>query len=499
MCKLMRKWGRTVVRRSLNAMTLVVLMSGFACYAQFTDTCMPINDLRFDTRGEITDPSGNIIWTTMWPIVWAPGKTYEVSIKGGFPVASYPSSGSSGCPNVFISAWQWADAPNPYEVGAISQDVTLSNLTYVSPTLSTFTASVSSSAQPGEHVFFQLNAWIGYLLYWDVDIQPPPPPVQPSPPLTPRCSVPTIASVTPATWLAGETYPITVTGTGFTTAANATDSCPISVITVSVNAGTVTLSNVNVIDSTTITATVTPADTDPEEPAEVILWAPYNVIDDDDDVEDDVNAEQIPGNATPRPNISSGSAPPGYIQAGQARAKITTLPFRETSSKSGNSMPPIRSGTLFKAKLFGKTSYIKFDGRTVSEQDAGKGSGDCKTNGLLPFEVNYFAHPTVSGGSWTVAGKVVGGGYGDYTGQTNTYGDDGIDIPTSWLPAIVFRNPTGCTVTLIQNMLISCDTDSGPGSCKYWTNKIVLTIKPIPGDEDHNGTASATRSGTSPQ
>ena len=187
---------------------------------------------------------------------------------------------------------------------------------------------------------------------------------------------------------------------------------------------------------------------------------------------------------------------------GQATAKVTTLPIRETSSISAN-QPKLseqgEAGTLFRAKLFGKAPDITFDGRTVSEQDAGQGISDCKTVGLLAPIVAFFAHPKLSGGSWTVAGKAsTPGAFGDYTGVTNTYGDDGIYIAQNWIPGLVSRNPKGCSLTYIQNMLISCDTESGPGICKYWTNQLILTITPI-SLEDHTGTASATRSGITSQ
>jgi hypothetical protein len=96
---------------------------------------------------------------------------YPEVIQGGFPVELYSYIDR---PNVHISAWHWPDAPNPYEVGAISQDVLLSNLTYVNPTLSTFTASVSGAAQPGEHLFFELSSYTGTQLFWNVSIQSPP-------------------------------------------------------------------------------------------------------------------------------------------------------------------------------------------------------------------------------------------------------------------------------------------------------------------------------------
>ena len=323
MHKRLGKWGRTIAIGSLRAMTFLFLICAATCHAQaIIGGCMPTNDLTFNSQYQVTDPSGNIIQTTMDPVGWAPGKTYTVSIENGFPVISYLWRDPSGCPDVIISAWQWPQAPNPYTVGAISSDVTLSGLTYVNPTLSTFTASVAGSAQPGEHIFFQLSSYVGVLQYWDIQIQSPQPPNGPNPPKN-TCPVPTILGVTPDTWIAGEEYTITVTGTGFITAANATDSCPISVITVSVNTGTVTLSNVEVVNSTTITARVKPADTDPDEPAQVILWAPYNVIDDDDDVgaDDDLIPQIVQDK--PIANVTQTDAPERHIQAGKISVQIT--------------------------------------------------------------------------------------------------------------------------------------------------------------------------------
>ncbi len=93
-------------------------------------------------------------------------------------------------------------------------------------------------------------------------------------PVTPGTPSSPSTPVSPSVWFAGKTYPIVVKGTGFTTPANATDSCPATQITVSVNTGSVALSDVTVLDSTTITATVAPDATDPAETAEVNLWGP---------------------------------------------------------------------------------------------------------------------------------------------------------------------------------------------------------------------------------
>jgi hypothetical protein len=255
-----------------------------------------------------------------------------------------------------------------------------------------------------------------------------------------------------------------------------------------VDTGTVTISNVIVVDSATITATVAPADTDPDETAEVVLWGAQTVA--------MVVKGGDHGSVAPMVSSSNG-APPGMDPVAEAPAKITVpLPISETSSVSSNPIPSYKTGTWYKAELFGEKPEIKFDGRTTMEQDAGGGTSTCNTKGLInPEQINYFTHPTLSGGCWVVAGSSGSGCDGLYPGQTNIYGDDLIDIPKTWVTGIVARNPNGCTVTMNQDMLISCDT----GYCKYWKNTLVLTIKPIPGDEHYGGTVSATRNGSSSQ
>ena len=67
------------------------------------------------------------------------------------------------------------------------------------------------------------------------------------------CPTPSIASVTPSGWWAGESQDITITGSCFFTL---TDTHGQSKVTVSGGTGSVKLSNVSVISSTQITATV---------------------------------------------------------------------------------------------------------------------------------------------------------------------------------------------------------------------------------------------------
>jgi len=68
-----------------------------------------------------------------------------------------------------------------------------------------------------------------------------------------RCTAPTITSVTPSGWWAGEQQDITITGNCFLTLSDAGGP---SKVTVTDGANAVTLSNVSVVSSTQITATV---------------------------------------------------------------------------------------------------------------------------------------------------------------------------------------------------------------------------------------------------
>jgi hypothetical protein len=104
------------------------------------------------------------------------------------------------------------------------------------------------------------------------------------------CPTPALDPITPLipdTWVPGATIKITVKGAGFTTVANATKVCPATVITVDVATGTVTLSDMKVLNSTTITATIQTSEDMPGQAAHVNLWGP------------DPNASQKPDSDSP--------------------------------------------------------------------------------------------------------------------------------------------------------------------------------------------------------
>jgi hypothetical protein len=267
----MGTWLRKIGSRALGAVLVLVILPAAYCHAQSTSACMPVNTVSFWDQHPILSPG-----------IWAPGHTYTVWIEGDFPVEAVVEN-PGGCPDVFISAWEWPDAGNPYDLGPIAPYVTLSNLAYVSPTLATFNVSVAGDAPVGStnaiviRAYWQNGAESGYWDYMLFEIENPQPPPGPNPP-PPPCGTPVINSVTPDTWLAGQTYPITIDGSGFTSAAMAAanQNCPENQLTVTVPTGTVTLSDVNIIDANTITAVVQPAGTDPEETATLTLWGNYN-------------------------------------------------------------------------------------------------------------------------------------------------------------------------------------------------------------------------------
>ncbi len=156
-----------------------------------------------------------------------------------------------------------------------------------------------------------------------------------------KCATPAITSILPKTWFAGESYPVTITGTGFTTTANASASCPVTPVTARAGSGSsVALSNVTVVSPTEITATVEPAASDPNGVAEITVGSSSNG--------GAVSARtQILGNqikwtqngATSTISTTDGSTPtPQSAVVGQQIALTTTTPA--TTAYDGPTLTP---------------------------------------------------------------------------------------------------------------------------------------------------------------
>ncbi len=214
------------------------------------------------------------------PSAWMPGNTYTVLITGNFP----GNSTLAGCSynevdvgNQFINygTWTGLDASND------DPNITISKAEYVSPTQISATVTVAPGAPS---VTDYIGATCDGCDYKDVDVFP----------VQIGCPPPTITSLTPATWIAGQSYDITIIGTGFQTQSAASTACPETSLSVteantpqfqmgtgqSQPAGAphpiVILSNVAVASSSEITATVSVPKSDPTETADVIVETPPN-------------------------------------------------------------------------------------------------------------------------------------------------------------------------------------------------------------------------------
>jgi hypothetical protein len=271
---------------------LFLLISPALCHGQSsatTSACMPSNSNPPDTG---PDTGANLAWLYPYgpPAInpndptaadlyqlgisqtyWAPNSSGSFFITGNFPV-------SLGCPNVFITAAQAYLATSTdyssgcygnsynypdtygYCVGPLSTDVSLSNLTYVSPIQITFTAAVGSPPT-GEITKLVLGSYVKHAWAWYITAEPPPPPGKT------LCGNPTITSITPTTWSAGKPSTVTITGQDF---SPGTASC-IATTNILASATTsgdqVPVTNVNVVSSTQITATLTPAASEVTQPA----------------------------------------------------------------------------------------------------------------------------------------------------------------------------------------------------------------------------------------
>lgn len=85
-------------------------------------------------------------------------------------------------------------------------------------------------------------------------------------------ALPTITSVSPKVWWAGSTQDITITGINFVPVA--TEYAGVSQVTVMTGSGPMNVSNVNVVSSTEITATVSPSEDSPAEKVTLTVTNP---------------------------------------------------------------------------------------------------------------------------------------------------------------------------------------------------------------------------------
>ena len=190
--------------------------------------------------------------TSLQPSTWTAGQTYSITITGSGFIPSSVATPTCLAETLIISTPSGTVIP----VSNVTVDSTTQITATVAPPASepTETATVTvntGSAAPNATTNAQV---VG-------------------------CLTPTISSVSPNTWLAGETYKnVSITGSNFITDNTATAACPKSTVSFTTGTGSVTVSNVNVVSSALITAVVEPDDNDPTEPATIAVSAASNSV-----------------------------------------------------------------------------------------------------------------------------------------------------------------------------------------------------------------------------
>ena len=345
----------------LFALPVLVLLSTTLCHAE---SCEPGGSFPVETVTSIT-PS------TMYA-----GQTYNVVIMGSFPydIPTYP-----GC-NLNIDYVDQDLNGDEYQDVSILKEpdsISYSQGTF-SATEITLTITIGPDAPPGT-AYLSLGSDGGAGTYVAFQI---------------ACPTPTITSISPNVWLAGQSYPITITGTGFITQASSDNSgCPVSTVSVSTNDSF--LLNVpdpddtNVVSATQITATVSPNGR-PHLPSRSAAF--YGAA-----------AATVAVTNVPPPASPGTSAPP--VGSATAPADVVgTTAIQWTSDPNGSS--PIISGTTQQA--------------VVGQQIVLTG---------LPTEANISGLPislTISPSTWTI-----GGDEGTNIGDYNTPEAPGSVTPTT--------------------------------------------------------------------
>ena len=308
--------GERFIAFSFAVIALATVFFTPVCLAQDPTTGNPVSGNLVLVTG--STPIGTQLLDNAGSLTVAPGGNYifTVTLTSGSGTFQLASTGQVA---MSLSAYTWPGfASNNYTPGPLDSNVTLSSFQYVDSTHASFALSVSSGASTGVDQI-QANEFSSGAV-WPVFIQPSSPPGLPNPPSpSTSCGTPSITSVTPDTWMAGQSYPITIVGSGFTNAAMAAanSNCTANQLTVSVPAGSVTLSNVVIMDSTKITATAQPAQTDPAETATLILWGAPSVS----VLVARARTGAVAETVTAMP--ADGGGPPGLGRVTTGNAKIT--------------------------------------------------------------------------------------------------------------------------------------------------------------------------------
>ena len=164
-------------------------------------------------------------------------------------------------------------------------------------------------------------------------------------------------------------------------------------------------------------------------------------------------------------------APRCPTRAMQGNQPVTVCPTPKTEVTNGagvSSGAPLSSAFN---QAISDPSNDSFDGKEVEEQSGGPGTNTCYWNGN-PYGIQQY--PTVSGGTWTVAGN-------DVAGQHNHWGYDnvGYSDPTGTIAGLIRQNgpPNGvsipCTGSMFQIMVVKC---SDTTNVAYTSDTLTFTV-----------------------
>ena len=220
------------------------------------------------------------------------------------------------------------------------------------------------------------------------------------------CSKPSITSISPGIWIVGQTYnPVTITGTGFTTSANATASCPVNTVTVTTPSGAVVgVSIVSVVSATQITASVVPPVGEVNETATITV------------------------SGTPAATTTVDIV--GCF-----------IPTTETTAFQGWDTAESQPTVGLWEQTVSDTNGDSFSGATVQEVDAGGGVDTCYF--YDPNLPNNAPMTSITGGSWT-------------NGDNNTWGPDKVGYTAAGVAYYRANKKVPCGFTVYQQMQIQC-------------------------------------------
>jgi hypothetical protein len=221
------------------------------------------------------------------------------------------------------------------------------------------------------------------------------------------CPIPTIYSITPNTWIVGQTYIVTIAGSNFTPSGSATPACPVNTVAISTPSGAaVAVSNVSVVSATQITATVSP-----------------------------------PANETTETATVTVSGSPAATTTAQIEGCF--IPTAETTAFQGwdtaDSLPTVGIWQQTVSDANGDT----ISGYLVQETNAAPAVDTCwfpNQDGVLPIT-------GVTGSQWTV-------------NDGNTWGPDDVGVFPGLVTYYRAHRRAPCGATVFQQMQIQCPDNS---------------------------------------